>query len=175
VAHTPRRRAFQRLARQPRLARDAGEAVQVLHVLAPQDVHEAFGIRDLDEAVLAVHHGQGRDAVVQGHRGHALVRGAGGDFGRIAPRGLPDRGVVADVQQLRGRERAEQATIFVEHAHQVPVGAMRAAQPRAHGRRRVARGRDERVRPAIAIHGADLRRMRGRHVARDQTRPAAAA
>ncbi|MCU0921223.1 MAG: hypothetical protein MUF16_12945 [Burkholderiaceae bacterium] len=119
-----------RLARLQRFARDAGQAMQVLDMLTAQDAHQRVRPDHADQPSGFVDHRHRRRAVVQRHRGHALLVGARQHPRAVAPRHFAEPRGVAQCQQLGGTERAQQPPAGIDHAHQVPACVVAALKPR---------------------------------------------
>ena len=164
VPNPPHRRLFDGLARPVRLARDAGQAVQVFDVLATQDLHQPGRTDHADQAACRVDDRHGRHAVVQGDRGHLLLVGARQDADTVAACCRAEFSFVGQCQQFRCRQRAEQSLVRFDHTHQFPGALLTVADLLAQRRGRIAGVGQDGVGPDVVGGGLAIRLVQAQHL-----------
>jgi hypothetical protein len=132
VPNTAHWRLLNRLARMVRLAHDVGQAVQVLDALAPQDVHQLCRADDPQEVARFIDLRHDGNAMEECHRGHQLLIRPRQHTNAVVSRRRTDLDLVRQRQQFCSGQGAEQPSLGLNEAHQIPTGELQLADPRAY-------------------------------------------
>ena len=119
VARAAQRRSFERVAGLVGFVADAGQVVQILHMLAAQDAQQRGSADDAEQAAFAVGDRQRRQVMVQRQRRHMLLLGLEAHARQLAVRDAVQALVVGQGQQLAERHGAEQFLLAIDDAKHV--------------------------------------------------------